>query len=135
MQSKMLVGLPVRIIPLNGFYAASQRGANNLNVNELENNVKNIIKPIKKLSDIFPNHDIEVQFDIEQTQYHPTGQAGSLKSHKEVRLNNSVFLNNLARLSAFGRLGFTTNKYRPTSPYSYRPEKGVIYKDLPISSS
>ncbi|CAH2092996.1 unnamed protein product [Euphydryas editha] len=51
-----------------------KRGNVNVEADELRNNLEMFVRPIKKMTGLFPNHEIEIQFDIEQNP-----QEGKLK--------------------------------------------------------
>lgn len=123
-----------------------------MKVDELENDMKIIMKPIEKLSSklkskilvlindyektkiifqvlpfsgIFPDLDMEVQFDIEQTHSHSTGLPVFVKSRNKVRQENKP-----VKTATIRKIDSTRG--RPSTLVSIVPITRVTNANLPI---
>ncbi|XP_047535780.1 uncharacterized protein LOC125070123 [Vanessa atalanta] len=75
------------------FLNVNFEGNLNADVDELRNNLETFVRPIKKLTGFFPNHEIEVQFDIERNYDKEASRRRFSKKnqvHEIVRRNNNI---------------------------------------------
>ncbi|XP_050348121.1 uncharacterized protein LOC126771966 isoform X2 [Nymphalis io] len=107
----------------------------NAGVDELRNNLETFVRPIKKLTGIFPNHEIEVQFDIERN--YDTGASRKRfnkkdHSHEIIRKKNIIRLrrNNMSTLSSISDT-IPPNTETTALPSNQDQDNQIVYmKDL-----
>ncbi|XP_046969758.1 uncharacterized protein LOC124537088 [Vanessa cardui] len=116
------------IVSITLLYACkcSYRSRNvNVDVDELRNNLETFVRPIKKLTGYFPNHEIELQFDIKQNYEKGASRRRLSKdqAHDIIRRNNNL-------TSSSSTTGAKTPNLETPKPETGEDNQIVYMKDL-----